>query len=813
MTSFTITDADAAELRNVTARVGTPFYLYKASALRERVAALREQLPYVDFFYSLKANPNMNVVGVLVDAGTGAEVSSRLELETALAAGATPDRILMVGPGKSEDELQRAVALGLKAIVIESIEELSEIDRLAAYEGRIQSVAIRVNPDFKVSGARLAMSGRATQFGVDQTCLSDAVRRLQKLPHLRLVGLHVYMGTRILSEATLAENTRQVLALAETLTSELNQPLEFVDVGGGFGVPYYDNEAELDISEVGKALRKPIQVFCIQHPKTRVAIELGRYLVAEAGYFVTSVRRTKLTKGERFVICDGGSNVHSAAAGQGVFRRNFPVTIVPRVPRKTASAAQTVTITGPLCTPMDLLAKDVELAAPVPGDLICIHQSGAYGPSASPVDFLGFGAPAEVLADNDRLVLARARPNCQARLEAQTPQPITPGRTSSLEKSPTAPFNHVVLDRLASLRLLFERTGEKLEDDPESWSDLWADATVRALTTIGVPAEFNGFPLAETELGIVDCPRSLHVALIQRLAQFDASCVLALPGPSLSGGAVLATGSDTQIARFFRAYRDGPQTTFFAVTEPDVGSDASRGSTVLRKDDRGRLTLSGKKMLVGGVARAAIGLVFARMEPSKQAVLVMIEPNAVAKHVSITRLSTSGLCGADLCTFEMHDILITQDMLLGSARSGKTSLRDGFMAINSVFEQNRPVVAALALGNARGMLDRLERAGLGSRFEDAVLRYTALTNRLASVVTGSGKNRPRSHQISEIKFQAVAFSDALIERIAAEAPHAMLSDALLRRKMRDAKAFEYMEGTSNIHVLNAFRSYMAGVPT
>ncbi|QBF29666.1 acyl-CoA dehydrogenase family protein [Thalassococcus sp. S3] len=810
MAGFSLNSAETARLRSVADRVGTPFYVYDAQALRDRVAALKAALPDVDFFYSLKANPNLSVVGVLTSAGTGAEVSSRLELETALAAGARPERILMVGPGKSADELERAVSLGIKAIVVESIEELADIDRLAAFEGRIQSVALRVNPDFQVSGARLAMSGRATQFGIDQSDLQRAVACVETLPHLRLAGLHIYMGTRILSEETLEQNTRQVLALAEELMPNLSWPLDFVDVGGGFGVPYYEDEQSLDLDKVGAVLRPVIDGFRSRNSQTRVAIELGRYMVAEAGLFVAGIRRVKTTKGENFAVCDGGSNVHSAAAGQGFMRRNFPVSLVPNGPRDAATAEKW-TFTGPLCTPMDVIASAIEIPAPQEGDLICIHQSGGYGPSASPVDFLGFGAPAEVMADGDTLTVAKERPDWQSRLATQTPRAI-PMDMTGIAAAPAAPFDHPALDRLSGLRPLFEMTGNRLETDPGAWADLWANPTVRALTTIGVPDDYNGFPLSQTDLGIEDCPHALHVALVERLARFDPSCILALPGPSLSGGAVLAAGNPAQIERFFAPYRTGPQGTFFAVTEPDVGSDASNGSTVVREAADGSMTLSGTKMLVGGIARARIGLVFARMETTGRAALVMIEPQEVADYISIERLPTNGLCGADLCRLEMHDVPVTNDMLLGAASSGGGSLRDGFMAINGVFERYRPVVAALALGNARGILDRLEKASACGGFADMQTRYTALLNRLARVLEDYANGRPRSHRISELKFQAIAFSDELVMRVAAEAPGAMLSDTLLRRKMRDAKAFEYMEGTSNIHLLNAFRAYVAEVP-
>ncbi|MBT9386235.1 acyl-CoA dehydrogenase family protein [Pseudooceanicola sp. CBS1P-1] len=788
---------------------GTPFYLYDGDALRARVAQLRTALPGVAFFYSLKANPNLSVVSRLIAAGAGAEVCSRLELETALAAGAPPDRILMVGPAKSADELARAVDLGIAAIVADSLDELEEIDALARARGTVQPVALRINPDFSATGARLSMGGRATQFGLDQPLLPDTLTALRALPGLRLAGLHVYMGTRILSPEVIAANTRQILALADEMLAD--GPLDFVDVGGGFGVAYHEGEVPLDLAAVAGALNPMIRAFRARHPGTRVAIELGRYMVAEAGIFVTRIRRNKRTKGEQFAICDGGSNLHAAAAGQGFMRRNFPISLHDAEGQPRAGTPERWSATGPLCTPMDVIASGIELPAPRPDDLLCLHHSGAYGPSASPTDFLGFGAPAEVIADGDRLSLASPAPRWQERLSRQQPLSAPP---SAAPLVLPAPFDHPALARLDGLRALFERTGARLEEDPAACADLWQEPLVRALTTIGVPEAFNGFPLSQTPLGLSECPYPLHVAMIERLARMDASCILALQGPSLSGGAVLAMGTPDQQARFFAPWRDGPQGTFFAVTEPEVGSDASAGRTRIDTDSEGRMWLSGEKMLVGNIARSSVGLVFAHHAGSRRAALVLLEMDRLAREIQngqlgIARLPTNGLRGADLARITMERLPIDPGMILGDGSTA--TLRDGFMAINGVFERNRPVVAALALGNGRGILDRLAIAG-ATGFADLERRHLALLHRLAGVLEDYAEGRPRAHRISQIKLQAVAFSDALAARIPARAPQALLADPLLRRKMRDARAFEYMEGTSSIHLLNAFRAFAAQVP-
>ncbi|UTS80364.1 acyl-CoA dehydrogenase family protein [Phaeobacter piscinae] len=814
-------DTDPSEIAEIAAVAGTPFYLYDAATLRGRLDALRAALPQVEFFYSLKSNPNLSVARVLHDHGAGCEVSSLLELETSLKAGAAPERILMVGPGKPEAELERAVDLGIKAIVVESAHELTQIDALARLRGRVQNIALRINPDFHAGGAKLNMSGRPTQFGIDQSDLSEVLVKAEDCAHLRVCGLHAYMGTRILSYETVVANVRNILKLATDIAPTLRYALDFVDVGGGFGIPYYEGEKELDLEALGREVTPLVQAFCAAHEQTRVVIELGRYLSGPSGQFVTRVQHIKNSKGENFAVCDGGSNVHAAAAGQGFLRKNFPIRLLHAGQIVGAhDSSSNWTLTGPLCTPQDVIGKSVAMASPQVGDLISIGQSGAYGPSASPVNFLGFGAPAEIMIDGDALTLVRSRDTVDARLALQQPSDLRrsgssgPAALADLYAAVPGnglegtPFADPCLERLSGLQPLFRDVGARLDRDPESWTALWENPTVRALTTVGVPEAFNGFPLRDSGLGISDCPYGLHVAMVERLARFDANCILSLPGPSLSGGAVLATGTKAQIARFFDGYRFGPQGTFFAVTEPDAGSDASNGRSTLSSKNGG-LVLNGVKTLVGGVARAEIGLFFAHIEATGRMGLVMIRPSDAPECVKIERLGTNGLRGADLCQLTLTDFPVTHDMILGS--SGR-SLRDGFMAINGVFERNRPMVAAMALGSGRGLIElMLEDPARLPFYQDLLARHTALLVQLVKVIRAQESGRPKVQDISKIKMQAVSFADQVVRRITDQDPMRFLKDAELRRRCRDVKAFEYMEGTSNIHLLNAYRSYAAGV--
>jgi diaminopimelate decarboxylase len=801
-------------LWTIAERVGTPFYVFDAAIIREQYFKLKTAFPSVDFFYSLKANPNLSVVAELVAAGMGCEVCSFLEFETASAAGVRSDRILFVGPAKSDQELERCVTTGIKAVVVESLAELERVNELACGLGRIQTVALRLNPDFHFPGARLSMSGRATQFGIDTAAIDDVLKQAQRHSNTRIDGIHVYMGTRILEPATIANNTRQILLLAGEVETKLGYRLEFVDIGGGFGVPYHEGETALDIDALAEELTPIIASYEASHPKTKICIELGRYMVATAGRFVASVRQTKATKGENFAICDGGSNVHSAAAGQGsLLRKNFPVSLIKREDREPSPGQWT--ITGPLCTPMDILGKDVLLDRPQAGDLICIHQSGAYGATASPVNFLGFGQPAEVMVDGEMITLVRQRASIDALLAEQRPRSISrvarPTKVAIATANGTSVFDHPCLERLDDLKELLIATGHKLEHDPNAWQDLWADPIMRAFTLVGVPERYNGFSLEDTSLGIEACNYSLHIAMIERLARFDASCILALQGPSLSGGAILKMGTQTQIEHFFSRYRTGPQGTFFAVTEPSAGSDPSLGvSTVCGAMGNRRLTA--RKMLVGNAQRAEIGLLFARNADTGRPILLLIEPGQHASSLKIEHLPTFGLCGAMLCSIAIDGLPVDDEMILGG---DSQSLRDGFLAINEVFERNRPIVAALALGTGRGILDHLRATSkvVARDISDLELTHAALLRRLEIVLAAYETGHPKTHEISMIKLQAVQFADRVVERaFSLQSSAELMMNPTLRKKTRDAKAFEYMEGASNIHAQNAFRSYVARMP-
>jgi len=265
------------------------------------------------------------------------------------------------------------------------------------------------------------MSGKPTQFGISEEDLGEAIALCSQARHIALAGLHVYMGTRILDHAVVAENTRNVLALADRVVAMARHPLDFVDIGGGWGVPYSADESALDFQAVTQEVNALCAEWKGRNPGSRIIIELGRYMVAEAGVFVTAVRYVKTSKGVQFAVCDGGANVHGAAGQAAGFRRNFPMDTV----RPRQGARGPWNISGPLCTPMDTIGQKVELPPLHPGDLIRIDRSGAYGLSASPAHFLSFATPAEVMIDGDEITQIRTPGSLEAHLAQFTPKPLT----------------------------------------------------------------------------------------------------------------------------------------------------------------------------------------------------------------------------------------------------------------------------------------------------------------------------------------------------------------------------------------------------
>jgi len=376
------------------ARVGsTPFFAYDRALITRRIADVRARVPEdVELSYAVKANPMPAVlahVGGLVD---GLDVASAGELRKALDTTVPARRISFAGPGKTADELTQAVAAGV-TVELESVTELARVRDVGDQLGLRPRVALRVNPDFSVRGAGMRLGGGPQQFGIDAELVPGV---LAEMTDLDFQGFHVFAGSQNLDAESICEAQRATVDLILGLAESAPGPLRYVNLGGGFGIPYTTRDSALDLTAIGENLAKLLDVSIRPRlPEARVVIELGRYLVGEAGVYVTRVVDRKVSRGKTFLVVDGGLHHQLAASGNfgQTIRRNYPLAVATRV----AGEEEIVTVVGCLCTPLDLLGDKVSLPQARIGDLVAVFQAGAYGLTASPTAFLGHPAPPEVL--------------------------------------------------------------------------------------------------------------------------------------------------------------------------------------------------------------------------------------------------------------------------------------------------------------------------------------------------------------------------------------------------------------------------------
>ena len=384
-------------LSRLAARVGsTPFFAYDRRLLDRRAAQLREALPAaVELSFAMKANPMPALVQHLARRVDRIDVASGLELRVALDTTIAAEKVSFAGPGKTPDEIRQAVAAGI-IVEIESQTELSRVVASGEELGLVPTVAVRVNPDFAVKGSGMRMGGGPQQFGVDAEQVPDLLRGISATG-VDVIGFHVFAGSQNLNAEIIAEAQRRTVELVDSFADLLPGPVRYLNIGGGFGIPYVDRDRPLNLDAVSESLHALVAGPISQRlPEATPVIELGRYLVGECGVYVTRVLDRKRSRGRVYVIVDGGMHHQLAASGNfgQAIRRNYPLIVGNRVEHRSAEA---VSVVGCLCTPLDLLGDQVELPAVEIGDLIVIFQAGAYGLTASPTAFLGHPAPAEVL--------------------------------------------------------------------------------------------------------------------------------------------------------------------------------------------------------------------------------------------------------------------------------------------------------------------------------------------------------------------------------------------------------------------------------
>ncbi len=373
----------------------TPFYAYDSQALSARVNDLRNQLPGdIHLHYAIKANPMAAVVQRMAGLVDGLDVASGGELRLALDTGLNPKLISFAGPGKTMDELAEAITAGI-VINAESDREIERIARLADGLGVRPLVAIRVNPDFELKTSGMKMAGGAKQFGIDAEKVPDVLGKVRKLD-LEFRGFHIFCGSQNLLHSAICEAQQKTVELAIQLSDFAHTPIRQLNIGGGFGIPYFPGDQPLDIGPIADNLSKLLPKVYAVLPEAEVILELGRYLVGEAGIYVCRVIDRKISRGQVFLVTNGGLHHHLAASGNfgQVIRKNYPVLVGNKV---KGAARESASVVGPLCTPLDLLADRMDMAKADIDDLIVVLQSGAYGLTASPTAFLSHPPPAEVL--------------------------------------------------------------------------------------------------------------------------------------------------------------------------------------------------------------------------------------------------------------------------------------------------------------------------------------------------------------------------------------------------------------------------------
>jgi diaminopimelate decarboxylase len=364
----------------------TPFYVYDRSVILEKIRLFREQIPErIHLHYAIKANPHPSLVSFVADQVDGLDIASRGELPVALATKTLPLNISFAGPGKLPREILAAIAAG----VVLNIESETELDRALAAGlelGLQPRLAVRVNPDFELKSSGMKMGGGPKQFGIDAEIVPRIIQKIVQ-SGADFIGLHIFSGSQNLKPEAIIEAHDNTFALAERLAQDSGVSLKKLNIGGGFGIPYFPGEAPLDLEPIGKNLERLIGKYANTFENTELIIELGRYLVGECGLYVASVVDKKVSRGHTYLITDGGLHHHLSNSGNfgQVIRKNYPVAIANRM---SSAENELVSVVGPLCTPLDILGDKLELPRAQIGDLVAIYQSGAYGKSASPAAFL-----------------------------------------------------------------------------------------------------------------------------------------------------------------------------------------------------------------------------------------------------------------------------------------------------------------------------------------------------------------------------------------------------------------------------------------
>jgi diaminopimelate decarboxylase len=407
----------------IVSEVGTPLYIYDGNLLRNRYEAVRKAFPSFEVFYSLKANPSLALLGLIRSLGAGAEIASGGELFLAKEVGFDPLDVVFAGPGKTDGELEDAIVSRIFAVNVESLRELERVAHVSRLTGVPARVALRINTSAGLSRSGTGsagplheqMAGGPSKFGIDEEKLDSLAGSWDKRT-TEIVGVHIYTASQILLPEEIVANAERTVAAAERVEKVIGRELMSIDFGGGLGVPHYEDESPLDLPALGARIEDVFAPFAKRG--TRLLIELGRYIVSECGVFVSRIVDLKESRGEKYVITDGGINQFLRPV---LMRVKHEAAVVNRMDSPAVVDAK---VSGPLCTPIDITSRDIRVPEGTAiDDLVGIMNAGAYGYSMSPQLFLSHPTPAEVVVLDGRVIEARRRGRHEDLLLNQNPLP------------------------------------------------------------------------------------------------------------------------------------------------------------------------------------------------------------------------------------------------------------------------------------------------------------------------------------------------------------------------------------------------------
>jgi len=386
----------------------TPVFIYDYQSIKRNIQQLNSILPANgNIYYSMKANPNLAICQTVRQFINNIEVSSLGEIECALKSGFNNKNIIFSGPGKTHEELLMAIKSKVK-INVESVQELQEINNICNKQDLSSTIMLRINPDFSISSAGIIMSGVASQFGIDMSELSDAIEIICRSGNMNFHGISVFIGSQILDAKTIISNTKEIIRIFLKIQNEYNLAFTELDVGGGFGVSYF-NDNQLDIKTVKEGVSYLFHEYKSELKNVKIYFESGRYLLADSGSFITKILYQKQSKGKNYLICDGGfNNTLISSFFTREIRGNFPIEILSERELDTDTQKEYY-IAGPLCSPSDIIGSKVILPQVQSGDLLKIKKVGAYGLTFSPLLFISHAIPAEVLINGTNYYITRSR--------------------------------------------------------------------------------------------------------------------------------------------------------------------------------------------------------------------------------------------------------------------------------------------------------------------------------------------------------------------------------------------------------------------